>query len=138
LNGSSRYIGFYQRDSTALGYIRVISGGVEILNVSDRRLKKNIVSTRKNALEILNRLEVVDYQWKEGDGSTITGYVAQDALEAYPEMVYYDEAEDLYTISKAQLIPVLHKAINEQQKLIEKQQKQIEILMERLEKVEGK
>ena len=81
-----------------------------------------------DAIKILNDIQVVDYNFTKSPDALHTGYIAQDVQKVLPEMVIYNEKADAYAISTATLIPVLHKAIQEQQKIIESQTKRIEDL----------
>jgi len=121
------YRGASNTYSGSLGYH---TGGLQLFQPSDKRLKTNIRNSQMDGLNILQNIRVVDYDLKSGEVTKITGYIAQEAMKAYPDMVYYDKEEDLYTISTAQLIPVMHKAIQE---LAEENEE----LIKRLEKIEA-
>jgi len=100
---------------------------------SDIRLKKDIVNL-PSTIDNIKSLRPVSYSKKnslnsEEYGSTEVGFIAQELQEVYPDMVSEDESEDsLLSVSYLELIPVLIKAIQEQQVMIERQQKQIESL----------
>ena len=134
-NSSANFIDFYHGSDALVGSITWNGTNTLYNATSDRRLKKDIVETQKDALAILGDLRVVDYKMKDGDGSVGTGYIAQEALEAFPEMVSYDEENDMYSVGYNLLIPILHKAIQEQQEIIELQQKQIDRLIEDIQKL---
>ena len=107
---------------------------------SDLRLKTDIVDTRKEALSLLEDLRIVDYKMKLGDGSIGTGYIAQEVLDIYPAMVSYDEVNDNYSVGTNLLIPILHKAILEQQELIDElktKANKVEVLEAKLTKIEA-
>ena len=88
-------------------------GTLELYTVSDRRLKENIVNTSVNGLEIINNLRVVDYNFKTLKGVMKTGFIAQEAQEAYKPMTIDVNDEDIIAISMDALVPILHKAIQE-------------------------
>jgi septal ring factor EnvC (AmiA/AmiB activator) len=69
-------------------------------------------------------------------GSEAIGLLAQDVYEIIPEVVSkpLNEESDLWSISYDKLVPVLIKAIQEQQQQIELQNRQIEL--QRLENTE--
>jgi hypothetical protein len=58
--------------------------------------------------------------------------IAQDVNEIFPELVNYDPMDDLFTLSYSEFGVIAIKAIQEQQKLIEDQSKQIAQLENKL------
>jgi hypothetical protein len=58
--------------------------------------------------------------------------IAQDVNEIFPELVNYDPVDDLFTLSYSEFGVIAIKAIQEQQKLIEDQSKQIAQLENKL------
>jgi hypothetical protein len=98
------------------------------LTRSDRRLKNDIANT-KYGLQTILELVPVDYQLKSNDLSQI-GFVAQDLMPIVPEAVMGIEGDlekgETLGVNYTMLIPVLTKAIQEQQALIENQQQSIE------------
>ena len=108
----------------------VIEGQVAFTNVSDRRLKKDITNT-KYGLQTILELVPVDYQLKSNDLFQV-GFIAQDLKPIVPEAVTgiegdLDKGETL-GVTYSTLIPVLTKAIQEQQALIQSQNKVIQQL----------
>jgi len=77
------------------GYVSNTSGTMGFVQESDRDLKKNIKPTKVNALDILNNLEVYDYEWKDKERKKLygsqTGLIAQQALNVFPNIVSYGE-----------------------------------------------
>jgi hypothetical protein len=63
----------------------------------------------------------VSYQWTDRpDDGTRLGLVAQEALDVVPEVVAVpDDPDELMGMRYAELVPVLIKAIQEQQDVIE-------------------
>jgi hypothetical protein len=117
--GTNYMIDFYNGGGTYRGSILLTNGALSLYSVSDARLKENVTETGIDALKILKDLKVVDYNFLDAKDTRHTGYIAQDALKVLPEMVQYNEKEDVYAISPSTLIPILHKAIQDQQKEIE-------------------
>tara|TARA_B110000208_G_C11755494_1_gene425033 strand:+ start:28 stop:1842 length:1815 start_codon:yes stop_codon:yes gene_type:complete len=107
----------------------VTAGNVTVS--SDIRLKKDIVNL-PSTLDNIKSLRPVSYSKKsslssEEYGSTEIGLIAQELQEVYPNMVSEDDSKDpLLSVSYMELIPVLIKAVQEQQIMIEKQQMEIE------------
>ena len=107
-----------------------IEGQVAWTNVSDRRLKKDITST-KYGLETILKLVPVDYLLKSNNLSQI-GFIAQDLKPIVPEAVNGTEGAlekgETLGITYTTLIPVLTKAIQQQQQIIDRLLKRIEAL----------
>jgi len=105
---------------------------------SDRRLKKNIKQI-DNALVKVQKLRGVNFNWKDTarnkEGKQM-GFIAQEAKEIIPEVV--NKAGKYYSMQYAPITALLVEAVKEQQKTIEKQQKLIEDLIERTNKLESK
>lgn len=99
-------------------------------NASDKRLKTNITDSRYGLKDVLS-LRPVDYVMKQ-DGSQQVGLVAQEVLNVIPEVVSGKEGDpdkgEILGISYGNLVPVLVKAIQEQQVQINQLKKQIELL----------
>lgn len=129
------------------------------INTSDAREKKNIQNI-KYGLNALMQLRPVSFEWKKDDGSgTKLGLIAQELQQVVPEVVRnwdWDEDEEgnrkkvaspILGVYYSDLIPVLIKATQEQQLVIEQQkqeidllkqqlQEQYKLLLERIEKIE--
>lgn len=119
------------------------------INTSDAREKKN-VKELDYGLETLMQMKPVSFEWKEDNANmgTKLGFVAQDLLELVPEVVVtetpvenretgeitYVEAERM-GVFYDDLIPVLTKAIQEQQGTIEELTEANEKLQDQLENV---
>jgi hypothetical protein len=116
--------------------VTVIEGEVAFSNVSDRRLKKDITNTKYGLKTILD-LVPVDYQLKSNDLSQV-GFIAQDLKPIVPEAVTGIEGDlekgETLGVTYTTLIPVLTKAIQEQQALIKQLQKDIEMLKQKVAK----
>jgi len=113
------------------------------INTSDRREKKDIQNLNYGLDEILN-LKPVRFRWKaKPEQGEKLGLIAQDLLEIIPEVVKTHEyvraddnqnttpekkALDRLGVYYTDLIPVLAKAIQEQQEIIDSQNKKIALL----------
>jgi len=105
---------------------------------SDRRFKKNI-STVSGALEKLSKLNPVNYDWRKDEfenkgfnDKKQWGFIAQEVEKVIPELVGADE-DDYLTLNYNGFVPLLTKAMQEQQDEIENQQKEIDELKAQLE-----
>jgi hypothetical protein len=83
---------------------------------SDENLKDNIRPTDINSLNILNHINVVDFEWKSTSelydgGKTHTGFLAQNIEDKLPDAV--KEFSGTKLLHKEELIPVLWKALQE-------------------------
>uniref|UniRef100_UPI004048467D tail fiber domain-containing protein n=1 Tax=Algoriphagus sp. TaxID=1872435 RepID=UPI004048467D len=117
---------------TATGDITAVS----FLTSSDRRLKENIKGTKYGLDEVL-KLEPVDYNFKS-NGLEQIGFIAQDVKTLIPEVVTGKEGDiqkgETLGIAYSSLIPVLTKAIQEQQALIARLE---QMLLDSLKKQEA-
>ncbi len=107
--GSGQYIETITVD--AAGRITAISANVP---PSDRRLKKDI-QPLENSLEGLLKLKPSQYQWKDPEKEGLSyGLIAQELAEVYPNLVK-KRSDGYFGINYIELIPLLIKAIQEQQ-----------------------
>jgi len=111
-NGSFR---FYVQYSGQIN-----STSQSILGISDVSLKENIRDLDRGLEEIL-ALQPRRFDWKNGDGNDIMGFVAQEVETVLPELVHdykYDSEETKLGLKMGDMIPTLVKAIQEQQETI--------------------
>jgi hypothetical protein len=94
------------------------------INTSDARLKKNIRDIRYGLQEVM-AMRAVEFTWKDDvGGKTKLGLLAQDLQKLIPQVVEGNEHETL-GVYYADLIPVLIKALQEQQEQLNELKKQI-------------
>lgn len=98
-------------------------------SASDYRLKKDIKDF--NGLSLVNQLQAYHYAWKNGAGQEY-GVLAHELQAIFPYMVTgkKDEVDAegnpvIQRVNYSKLIPVLLKALQEQQEMIEELKKQI-------------
>ena len=117
-----------------------ISMQISLITNSDRRLKDNIENT-KYGLETILKLEPVDYILKS-NGLAQIGFIAQDVKPLVPEAVNGIEGDiekrETLGISYTTIIPILTKAIQEQEKNIQEQKEIIDALIKRIDALENK
>ena len=120
------------------GNVTSIEGQVSFSSASDRRLKDNIKST-KYGLETILKLVPVDYILKS-NGLKQIGFIAQDIKPIIPEAVNGIEGDiqkgETLAITYTTIIPILTKAIQEQEAKIKKQNELIQKLILRIESLE--
>ena len=130
-----------------------------VINTSDARLKEDIKPLHYGLNELM-QLKPVSYKWKnESYGKTILtnsqkelkiGFLAQDLQEIISEVVvshswkpiseaqkddYIKVKNDKLGVAYSEIIPVTVKAIQEQQAIIESQQKEIDAMKIELEEL---
>jgi hypothetical protein len=95
--------------------LNITSDGTLTTATSDEKFKYNI-RPLNYGLETLLQLKPVNFQWIEGEEEDL-GFIAQDVAEIIPEAVNTNWNSDLLFRYES-LIPILTKAIQEQQALI--------------------
>lgn len=108
--------------------------------VSDIRLKENIESSETDALEIVNRMKVRQFDWKErmGGWHQDIGFVADELEKIDPNLALgggYDEngEMDIKQINSPYLLNYAIKAIQELSAKVDEQEKRIKELERRLQ-----
>jgi hypothetical protein len=109
----------------------IYATSTSITAISDERLKEN-VRPLNNSLSIINSLNPVMFDWKEGKGldkKDDIGFIAQEFEKVFPNSVTESLAGDdgiaYKALNHSELIPTLVKAMQEQQALITSLQEQI-------------
>jgi hypothetical protein len=89
---------------------------------SDRRLKQDIIELDYGLNEVL-QLKPVSYHWKKHPGQPKSlGLIAQDVQTIIKEIIHIaDDKDNTLSVSYIELVPILIKAIQEQQVIIERQ-----------------
>lgn len=96
-----------------------------ILNVSDARLKKNIANLNYG-LPAVMKMHPVQYDWIDNyEEVKKIGFLAQELKQIIPEAVAGDETKENLAVNYIEIIPVLVKAIQEQQQQIERLRKEV-------------
>jgi hypothetical protein len=135
---------YMSRSSAGSGTTTWYIGNQSITTSSDARLKDNIVDSERNAVEIINNLRVVDHTWNDPSDQNVnnknsrgvwTGLIAQEAVEHIPWLVNrpledVDENgyENYWHMDYGYAVPLLIKAIQEQQTQIDALQSEINLL----------
>ena len=119
-NNTSDYF-IYAEDDTAARFVVRSNGDVDNVNnsygaLSDERLKENIVDAT-NKLEDLKQVKIRNYNLI-GDDKKQIGVVAQELEKIFPNLI--KNGEDGYkTVKYSVFVPILIKAVQEQQEQIE-------------------
>jgi len=96
-------------------------GSTTIQSISDQSLKTNVVDIPYGLSTILD-LKPRQFDWKQGQGnnkSGALGFIAQEVNSVLPQITDTFGDSGLMTLGTTDLIPVLVKAIQEQQEIIE-------------------
>lgn len=152
VNNGGANTGFAGLFLGTLGY----SGGV--VNLSDKRLKSNI-SEITNAVELITKLKPVSYYYDTvnypnvGFNTSLEfGFIAQDLEKTIPEIVHekyipelltrgfkeefkHDDSDYFKMVDYTRVIPILTKAIQEQQEQIESYEERISKLESQLQEL---
>lgn len=132
-SGTTDYLLALDGNGDPIGAIRNTEGAFSLVDLSDQTSKTEIRATEVDAVAIVEGLRVVDFKRKSNpQGPTLHGFIAQEAKEVYPEMVTQLD-EDSLGISKDALIPILTKAIQEQQKTISELSSEVRRLRDLIE-----
>jgi Chaperone of endosialidase len=110
-NHSGGYAGYF--DGPAFTNSGMWSG-------SDARLKKEIHDATHGLTQVL-KMHPVTYKWKSGGDETVQlGFIAQDIQKIVPEVVHADGRTQMLSINYPALLPVVVKAAQEQQQIIQR------------------
>ena len=110
---------------------------------SDKRLKTNIKPTKVNALDMLNKIEMVEFNWKKDNKFEKLGAIAQQVQSVEESFVVHDMDDkqtynDYLRISYYNTIPYLIKGIQELSEENTNLKSQLKEMNERLTKLEDK
>lgn len=95
-----------------------------LVSPSDKKLKKDITDTNRSIDDIMS-MKVKDYRWKDTLEETkkSTGLIAQELQETHPELV--SNLDNTLNVNYTDIIPMLIKAVQDQQKEITNLKNQI-------------
>lgn len=156
-NGSDIFL--YDRDDDTFGFASVVyplasntytlgRSGNEwsevwatngVIQNSDRRLKREVAGLKYGLPEVL-RMRPVSYRWTSSpDQGSKLGLIAQEVESVVPEVVEHgNDPESFLGMNYVELVPVLIKAIQDQQSLILEQRSAIEEHQEAIASLEGR
>jgi len=132
---------FLCRQSSGTGTTTWYIGNQAITTSSDIRLKENVKPSERNALKLLNQWEIIDHTWNDpsdkcennrNSRGVWTGISAQQVQQVTPwlvnkpiEDVNEDGSINPWTMDFGYAVPLLVKAIQEQQAQIESLRKRL-------------
>jgi hypothetical protein len=118
---------FTDNGGTYRGRITINNSACSFTSASDYRLKENIVPL-PNGLDRLNQLKPVKFKWKEHD-YTSEGFIAHEVQEVYPDAIVGEkDADTMQSMDYGKITPLLVKAIQEQQTIIDDLKSRIKTL----------
>lgn len=88
-------------------------GYAGITSSSDRRLKENIKESPVNALDKIQALNMVSFDFIESQKYEEIGLIAQEAQKVVPEAIEIDETTSYLSINYSKFVPYLLKAVQE-------------------------
>ena len=122
-------IGFYS-GGTVAGYIFVngSTNATSYVTSSDYRLKENI-NYEFDALDRVKQLKPARFNFIADANTTVDGFIAHEVSDIVPEAITGEkDGEQMQGIDQSKLVPLLTKAIQEQQEIIEDLKSRIETL----------
>lgn len=119
--GVTGYYDAFDGDGGAVGSIENNAGTFQLVDLSDRRRKKNIVDTEIVGMDVIRAIPVRDYHWDSqvnSEAKKRAGFIAQEVEAAFPEAVSWLPTTSTQSIrfkgvARSALIPVLVKAVQE-------------------------
>lgn len=87
-------------------------GGNSIINQSDARMKQNIAPPNLDALDLINSVDLKQYDWIESGRHQEIGIIAQQLETVAPQLVHVD-ADGKYSIKMMEFIPYLIGAVQQ-------------------------
>jgi hypothetical protein len=122
-SGASKQPVRFVNGTTAVGSITTTTTTTSYNMVSDYRLKEDFQEIQ--GLEKVLALKVYDYKWKSEE-SRMDGVVAHELQEVLPYAVSGEkDGDDMQSVDYSKIVPILIKAIQEQQEQIDQLKNQI-------------
>jgi hypothetical protein len=91
----------------------------DYIDLSDSRFKENIVDA-PSVINTIKSIPVRSFDWKDRSYGQTYGFVAQELNGICPEVVKEPESEeDVWGVKNSKVVPMLVKAVQEQQAMIE-------------------
>lgn len=100
-SGTNIFFNAYDGNGDLTGKLQTVAGVFALADVSDERLKENIINTSSNdVLDKFNNVKVRDFNFIENPNATLTGFVAQELITVFPEAVTYHPEKNYIRIEK--------------------------------------
>jgi hypothetical protein len=128
-NGATGNVAAFYYDSTGVGSISITAVLTAYNTTSDYRLKEDLQEIK--GLEKVQAIKVYDYKWKSEE-SRMDGVLAHELAEVLPyavtgekDEVNEDGTDKMQGVDYSKIVPILIKAIQEQQEQINQLKNQI-------------
>ena len=119
---------YFNHNTSYVGGLNYSDTATSLATSSDERLKENIEYS-ENSLDKINTIKVRQFDWKEDGSHQDYGFVAQELEPIYAYAVHTaNNEEKTKSVDYASLVPLLTKAIQEQQEQIDALQSEINLL----------
>jgi hypothetical protein len=116
-NGTDGAVASFRRGSTQVGTISVTGSATAYNTSSDYRLKQDLKDY--NGLNLISEIKTYDYEWKS-DNTRAFGVMAHELAEVIPYAVIGEkDGEEMQGVDYSKIVPILVKAIQEQQAQID-------------------
>jgi len=134
---SNAYFQFFDVGTSNYGGIVYNGNDFVFWDTSDERLKKNIKDFEFDALDMINKVKLREWDWKK-DGRKGKGFVAQELKEVFPDAVVggEEDPDGILGVSQMSFIKPLIKAVQQLSSIVKEQENLINGLSSRLEQVE--
>lgn len=146
IQGGNQIIAYSESGSAGIGFGEIwADGNVYASNISsDARLKDNIQKSIEKALKRIKKIELKSFDWKKDRKHVDIGFIAQELEKIDENFVLKKQIKDKegniidygYYVNELPIIATATKAIQEQQEEIEKQEKIIKELTQRVKRLE--
>jgi hypothetical protein len=125
------------------GDLSVIKDIIAFNNLSDINLKTNIKSLNINCIDLINKINPIEFTWKDIDDIVSDrrnkidyGFIAQEIESLIPTLIYDSKYKSKYKLIKYdKFAPYFVKAIQELHKIIIEQKTEIEELKTEIEEL---
>ena len=124
-SGNSDAVRVYNASGTN---VAAIDADGDYMDLSDERYKENIVDA-PSVLDTISKMKVRSFNWKKDGSKKTYGFIAQELNEVASETVSPpQDDESVWGVKHAKIVPMLTKAIQEQQAQIEALQAEVKAL----------
>jgi len=134
-SGTNYMLYFYDGDGDLYGGITASGNTVNYNSKSAKLSQKGLKKYNKKATSILKNIDVVEYKFSEASEKSTIGFIGENIMEIIPESTFFDEENKEFLTDKSALVPILTKAIQEQQVQIESQNSKIESLEQHIQEL---
>jgi len=117
----------FDGDGDIEGYLRISNGTFDIYQASDRSMKMNIRNTEVSGLNIVNSLKVCDFEFKKTPTVKHTNFIADEVEKVFPDAI--GVADGKYWLASNAFIPILVKALQEENDFIKSEIARLEELI---------